>query len=104
MEQEPEILLAWANWHRLRGEAQPAHGRAVEALAIADRCEFRLKQADVHNFLAELALEADDHTAAAEHARTGHERAWCDGPPHCYKPALDRAAALLTQLGITPGS
>ena len=76
----------------------------MEALAVADRCEYRLCQADVHNFLAELALDANDAAAAAEHAQTAHERAWCDGPPHCYKPALDRAAALLTQLGITPGS
>jgi len=102
VEHEPDILLAWARWHRLRGEAQPARGRAAEALAVADRCEYRLCQADVHNFLAELALEAGDHARAAKHARTGHQRAWCDGPPRCYKPALDRAAALLEQLGIEP--
>jgi hypothetical protein len=26
------------------------------------------------------------------------ERAWCDGPPHCYKPALDAAERLIGEL------
>ncbi|MHC4177092.1 MAG: hypothetical protein ACYSWU_06280, partial [Planctomycetota bacterium] len=102
VELEPDILLAWARWHRLRGDTDVAHDRAREALSIADRCEYRLKQAEIHNFLAQLALDADDRAAAEHHARTAHERAWCDGPPHCYKPALDQAAATLEQLGIDP--
>lgn len=65
----------------------------------ADRCEYRLKQAEIHNFLACLALDAGDHDAAREHAETARERAWCDGPPHCYKPALDEAEGMLKELG-----
>jgi hypothetical protein len=33
------------------------------------------------------------------------ERAWCDGPPHCYRKALDEAEAMLAELpqgGVHP--
>jgi tetratricopeptide (TPR) repeat protein len=102
VEMEPDILLAWARWHRAQGNAQQAAGHAKEALAITDRCEYRLKQADIHNFLARLALEGGDRKAAGEHAATAYERAWCDGPPHCYKPALEEAKRLLDDLGVPP--
>jgi len=71
---EPDILLALARLHR-----DPAF--AGEALAIADRCEYRLVQADCHNFLG--------------NAQKAYDYAWCDGPPFCYKPALDEAEALI---------
>jgi tetratricopeptide (TPR) repeat protein len=99
VEFEPDILLAWARWHRARGNAQEAQTHAEDALAIADRCEYRLKQADIHNFLARLALDAGDQEKAREHAEIAKERAWCDGPPHCYKPALDEAEVMWKELG-----
>jgi tetratricopeptide (TPR) repeat protein len=100
VEFEPNILLAWARWYHVRGNAQEAHAHAEEARVIADRCEFRLAQAEIHNFLARLALEANDHTTAREHAEIARERAWCDGPPYCYKPALDEALGMLRELGM----
>ena len=99
VDHEPNILLAWARWHRARGNAQEAQAYAEEALAIADRCEFRLKQAEIHNFLARLALDAGKRAAARQYAETARERAWCDGPPYCYKPALDEAERMLRELG-----
>jgi tetratricopeptide (TPR) repeat protein len=99
---EPDILLAWARWHYAQGNAQEAHGHAREALAIADRCEYRLNQADIHNFLARLALEEGDRPAASQHATAAYERDSCDGPPHCYKPALEEAERLLSELGAPP--
>ena len=99
MEFEPDILLAWARWHRAKGENLPARENAQEALAIADRSEYRLKQADIHNFLARLSLEERDLQAARTHAQAARERAWCDGPPHAYQPALDEAEQLLKELG-----
>ncbi|MCH7718550.1 MAG: hypothetical protein IIB21_03680, partial [Chloroflexi bacterium] len=99
---EPSILLSWARWHRAQGHTQEALEHAQEALAIADRCEYRLNQADIHNFLAALALEGGDRKAAQRHATTAYERAWCDGPPHCYKPALEEAERLLTELDVKP--
>ena len=104
VELEPDILLAWAKWHHLKGDTAQARATAKEALAIADRCEYRLKQADIHNFLARLDLDAGDRKSASEHARIAYERAWCDDPPHCYKPALDEARRLLDQLGVAPPS
>ncbi|HEY2665192.1 MAG TPA: hypothetical protein VGI47_12685, partial [Candidatus Binataceae bacterium] len=95
---EPDILLAWARWHRKQGNSDQALADAQEALAIADRCEFGLVQADAHNLLAQLALDSNDRATARHHAEIGRERAWCDGPPHCYKPALDEADALLAKL------
>jgi tetratricopeptide (TPR) repeat protein len=102
VEFEPDILLAWAKWHNLRGDPIQARQHASEALRIADRCEYRLKQADCHSFLAALSQQEADTKAAVNHARTAYERAWCDGPPHCYKPALDEAERLLRSLGAEP--
>jgi tetratricopeptide (TPR) repeat protein len=96
---EPDILIAWARWYRARGNEQEAQGYAEEALTIADRCEFRLKQAEVHNFFARLALDAGNREVARKHAEVAKERAWCDGPPHCYKVALDEAEWMLGELG-----
>lgn len=97
VEFEPDILLAWARWHRAAGHVTQARRDAEEALTIADRCQYRLVQADVHNFLAQLALDANDRAAARREATIGRERAWCDGPPHCYKPAVDDADAILAK-------
>jgi hypothetical protein len=71
---------------------------AKEALAIADRCGYRLKQADCHNFLARLAVEEGDLDEAREHAQTARERAECDGPPHRYEVAFQEAERLLAEI------
>jgi tetratricopeptide (TPR) repeat protein len=99
VEFEPDILLALARWHYVRGDAVEARAHAEQALAIADRGEFRLKQTEIHNFLARVALEAGERDVAKEHAEVARERAWCDGPPHCYRVALDEAEGLLRELG-----
>ncbi|MBI3538210.1 MAG: hypothetical protein HY070_11725 [Chloroflexi bacterium] len=99
VELEPDILLAWARYYRARSNTQEAQAYAEEALAIADRCEYRLKQAEIHNFLARLALDAGNRALAREHADIARKCAWCDGPPHCYKPALDEAEKILKEIG-----
>jgi hypothetical protein len=99
VDHEPDILLAWARWYRAKANAQEAQAYAEEALSIADRCEYRLAQADIHNFLAHLALDEGDRQKARKEAEIAKERAWCDGPPHCYKPALDEAEKMLKELG-----
>lgn len=95
VEAEPEILLTWADWHSLQNNRSKGLQYSLEALSIADRCEYRLKQADIHNFLARLELNAGNRAEARQHAEIAKERAWCDGPPYCYKPALDEAERLL---------
>jgi tetratricopeptide (TPR) repeat protein len=98
VDHEPDILLAWARWHRAKGDPGSARAAALEALSIADRSEYRLVQADCRNFLARLALDSGDEDTARKEAGVARERAWCDGPPHSYKPALDEADRLLAQL------
>jgi hypothetical protein len=95
VELEPDILLAWARWHRAKGNAQEAQCYAGEALAIADRCEYRLKQAEIHNFMAQLALDTDHRAEARQHAEIAKERAECDGAPHYYKVAYEEAERIL---------
>ena len=56
-----------------------------------------LKQADICNFLAELALESGDLGLARGQAEKARELALCDGPPHCYKSALDLANQMVEQ-------
>jgi len=102
VDHEPDILLALSKWHHLKGDNAEARKRADEALSIADRCEYRLKEADCHNFLAALDQQEGNTESAIHHARTAHKRAWCDGPPHCYKPALDQATHLLQSLNTDP--
>jgi tetratricopeptide (TPR) repeat protein len=96
---EPDLFLTWARWHRARGKADEAARYARDALALAERCEYRLKLAEVHNFLARLALDASDKTTAREHVRLARDCARCDGEPFCYRPALDEAGAIAAELG-----
>jgi hypothetical protein len=58
--------------------------------------------ADIHNFLARLALDGGDKAVARQHAEIARERAWCDGPPHCYKPAREEAERLLAEAERLP--
>jgi tetratricopeptide (TPR) repeat protein len=109
VETEPDILLEMA---RLRhdqarkvpgtlevpGTSAEALSLAREALSIADRCGYRLKQADCHNFLARLALEAGNLPEARQHAEIARERAACDGPPHRYEVAFQEAQRLLEEI------
>jgi len=105
VELEPNILLELARLRHAQGRDE-ALSLAREALDIADRCQYRLVQADCHNFLAELALalseveglEAGDRQKAHEHAETARERAWCDGPPHRYEAAFQEAERLLERI------
>jgi tetratricopeptide (TPR) repeat protein len=99
VELEPDILLAWARLYRAKSNPQEAQRSAQEALAIADRCEYRLKQAEIHNLLAALALDAGDRDGAHTETLIAKERAWCDGPPNCYKLALEEADKMLEKLG-----
>jgi tetratricopeptide (TPR) repeat protein len=104
VEFEADILLEMAKlqWQKAQGKdaelIEESKSLTREALEIADRCEYRLKQADIHDFLAQMALADGDKASAREHAEIAKERAWCDGPPHCYRKALDDAEQMLAKL------
>jgi hypothetical protein len=96
---EPDLFLTWARWHRLKGNATDAARFANDALALAGRCEYRLKLAEIHNFRARVAMDASDRNAARDEARLARDCALCDGDPYCYKPALDEAGKILAEAG-----
>ena len=104
VEFEADILLEMAKlqWQKAAAKhdklVQQAKSLSGEALEIADRCEYRFQQADIHNFLARMALGESDRVTARQHAEIAKERAWCDGPPHCYRKALDEAEEMLAKL------
>lgn len=89
VESEPDILLELAKLRFKQNHRDEALKLAKEALGIADRCEYRLKQADIHYFLAEFYLDKKDYKTAKEHADIAKERAECG-----YKPTMDKAIKL----------
>lgn len=106
VELEPSILLAQARLARaLALSLQPvadltqALTLAEEAHRIAERSGYRLDLAEIHNFLAHLALDSGDRALARSHAQQARDYAWCDGPPFAYQSALDEAERLLRQVG-----
>jgi tetratricopeptide (TPR) repeat protein len=88
---EPDILLSLAKLRFAQGQKEEAEKLAKEALEIAERCQYRLKQADIHNFLAEFYLDSKDLAKAKAHLEIAKERA---GPPCGYQPALKKAHQL----------
>ena len=92
-ESEPDILLEFAKLRFKQNHKEEALKFADEALQIADRCEYRLNQADIHNFLAEFYLDAGDLEKAREHGEIAKDRAECG-----YKPASEKAEKLLTRI------
>ncbi|MAU02189.1 MAG: hypothetical protein CL608_34055 [Anaerolineaceae bacterium] len=109
VDHEPAILLAQARLAAARGASgthlegashlEEALRLARESLTIAERSGYVLDQADIHNFLAQLALDAQELEAAQRHAQQAHDFAWCDGPPYAYQSALDEAQRLLQVIG-----
>jgi tetratricopeptide (TPR) repeat protein len=90
---EPDILLEFAKLRFEQKHKEEALKFADEALQIADRCEYRLKQADVQRFLAEFYLDAGDLKLAKKHGEIARERAECG-----YKPALEKAKEILNKI------
>jgi hypothetical protein len=75
---------------------------AHEALSIADRCEYRLAQADCHNFLAQLALALSEvEGLEANNLDEAREHAECDSPSHRYEVAFQLAERLLGEIEQT---
>jgi len=92
---EPDILLEFAKLRFKQNHKPDALKSALEALQIADRCEYRLKQADIHNFLAEFYLDAGDLPSARQHGEIAKVRAGCG-----YVPAMEKAEKLLKEINI----
>jgi hypothetical protein len=98
VEFEPEILLAWAKWHFIKGNTNSANEDAFEALQIADRCDYRLNKADINNFLALLSLNSKDIESSIKYAKMAYDFALCDGISHCYKPAMNNSNIIMNSI------
>jgi len=106
-ELEPDVLLALARVYLALSPSdlectQKADQYSQEALSIANRCGYLVKQATIHNFLARWKLDAGHPAEARHHAETARDRAWCDGPPNAYQSALDEAEKLLQEITEYP--
>jgi hypothetical protein len=55
-----------------------------------------------HQRLAELWLAIGDREQAKKHALAAYKRAWADGEPYVRRYDLNKATALLKQLGTEP--
>lgn len=95
---EPDILIAWSILHMTKGNLNQAKFSAEEALFIAERCGLRLKQAEIHNFLAQMAIKSNEFSEAKKQALIAYECAQCDGAPHYYKAAIKEAESILKRI------
>jgi tetratricopeptide (TPR) repeat protein len=93
IELEPDILLEFAKLRFKQNHKVEALKFAEEALQIADRCEYRLTQADIHNFFAEFYQDAGNLEKAREHSEIAKGMAECG-----YKPALEKAERMLDEI------
>ena len=93
VEFEPDILLEHAKLRFKQGHLAETLKLAKEALGIADRCEYRLKQADIRNFLTEVYLASNHLSKAKQHVKIAKERAECG-----YVPAMKKAEELARRI------
>lgn len=93
IEVEADILLEFANIQYFQGNLEETNKTIQKALKIANRCEYRLQQADIHLFLAQIAKESEDKITAIKEVEISIERASCG-----YKPTLDKAKKLKSVL------
>ena len=107
VEMEADILLENSKLLHAQGEHEEALRLAHEALTITERSGYVLQGADVHIWLAELALEGlkveglqvENKELAREYAEKALQLAHCDdGPPYHYKVAYEEAQKLLKKL------
>lgn len=99
IEIEGDILLTWAEWYRLSGNYLSAKKFAEDGLVLAKRCHYRTREADAENMLAAIALDRAEYEVIRLHAQKAYQLSWCDGPSHSYYLGLQKAQAMLTQLG-----
>ncbi len=105
VDHEADILLEVAKLRHAQSESGEALRLVQEALTITERSGYVLQGADVHLFLAELALaglklpgeeELSDQDAAKLHAEAALKLAHCDdGPPALLQGRLRGSTAFV---------
>jgi tetratricopeptide (TPR) repeat protein len=96
---ELEARRVWAELRRRRGEPERAREMLNDLWELAGRGGFRLLLADAQLVLAAIESDTGNAVGAREAAAAAYRAAWCDGPPHTYYWALQKATDLLNELG-----
>lgn len=99
VEDELPALVALAELRRRQGDLGAARELLGDVWEVAERGPYPLVHADACNVLAEVERDEGNREAAVEAARKAYGLAWCDGPPFAYHWGLEKARALLKELG-----
>jgi tetratricopeptide (TPR) repeat protein len=99
VDEELPALVALAELRRQQGEAQAAREFLHDVREAAERGPYRLIHADACNVLAQIERDAGQQAQAITAATEAYRLAWCDGPPFAYHWGLEKARALLKELG-----
>ncbi|MFL6255281.1 MAG: DUF4062 domain-containing protein [Pyrinomonadaceae bacterium] len=99
VEEELPALVALAELGRRQGELGAARELLEDVWDGAERGPYPLIHADACCVLAEVERDEGNLEKAVEAARRAYGLAWCDGPPFAYHWGLERARALLKELG-----
>ena len=76
------------------------HDEARQLITEALNTEGAVRIHDLYNSAAEVYLALGEDDQAAECARMAYETAWADGDPYVWRWRLERAQAVLSQLGL----
>lgn len=99
VDEELPALVALAELRRRQGESGTARELLGDVWEAAERGPYPLVHADACCVLAEVERGEGNVEKAVEAATKAFELAWCDGPPFAYHWGLERARALLKELG-----
>ncbi|HEY0174635.1 MAG TPA: DUF4062 domain-containing protein [Pyrinomonadaceae bacterium] len=99
VDEELPALVALAELRRQQGDLKAARELLGDVWEAAERGPYPLIHADACNVLAEVERDAGNREAAVGAASKAYGLAWCDGPPFAYHWGLERARALLKELG-----
>jgi tetratricopeptide (TPR) repeat protein len=99
VEEELPALVALAELRRRQGELKAAREFLDDIWDAAERGPYPLIHADGCNVLAQIERAVGNTAAAVEVATRAYRLAWCDGPPFAYHWGLEKARALLKELG-----
>lgn len=94
-----DILLSLARLRQAQGRLSDALSLAHRSQGVSERHGYRLKLADIHNFLGQVKFASGQRREALAHARRARDHADCGPPPYTYQPALRIAKQLIAKLG-----
>ncbi|MET0646665.1 MAG: DUF4062 domain-containing protein [Pyrinomonadaceae bacterium] len=99
IEEELPALVALAELRRRQGDVKASRELLEDVWEAAERGPYPLVHADACNMLAQVERDAGNKGAAVEAAVRAYKLAWCDAPPFAYHWGLEKARALLKELG-----